>query len=137
MSPYKNPEKQRTADRESHRRRTQVKRLAKYKEDGKFNVKAFLEDNLELIASDLLNPGKGIPSKKTEMMLKILDIYSDKQEVKHSIELTIADRQQAYREFIRELQRESKITGICPICCQPKEVRLEVGMATEPEHSGN
>jgi len=135
MSPYKNPEKQRTADRESHRRRTQVKRLAKYKEDGKFNVKAFLEDNLELIASDLLNPGKGIPSKKTEMMLKILDIYSDKQEVKHSIELTVADRQQAYREFIGELQREAKTSGICPVCGQPEKVCIEMGVHTESKHS--
>jgi len=124
--------------RETTKKRVQSFRLKqrfdKYRnEDGKIDAKAFLEDNIEFILSDLLNPGKGIPSRKSEMILKILAVYSDKQEVTHKVEFTVNDRQEVAIGLLDALRREGQDTGICPICGQHKALRTNVLLSPKPE----
>ena len=130
IMPYKNKEDYRELDKKRQRKKSLI---AKYNIDGKFDVRAFLEDNLPLIAEDLITSGKSIPSRKTEMILKILDIYKDKQEVTQKVEFTVADRQQEYRNFLEWGRGEAEATGVCPMCLQRKTLRSESCLDTRPE----
>lgn len=102
-------------------------------ENGKLDAKKFLEDNMEIILMDLLNPGKGIPSRKSEMILKILDIYKEKQEVTQKVEFTVADRQSLSADIIGGLKRERESTGVCPVCGIGQTLLNEPCLYPEPE----
>jgi len=99
----------------------------KYRDaDGRLDARKYLEDNMEIILSDLLNPGRGIPSKKSEMILKILDIYKDKQEITQKVELTHGDISRDAEQIIGYFRERYKESGVCIICERPHVLLEEV-----------
>jgi len=121
-------------EEEQAEREAILRSFDKYRdESGKIKAKEYLEDNLEFILMDLMNPGRGIPTRKSENILKILDILKDKQEVEHRVEFTVADRQALYTELLECGRREAEESGVCPMCHQRKALRTELRLDTRPE----
>jgi len=57
-----------------------------------------------------------------------------KTEETHKVEFTVNDRQVLYTDFIKELDREAKESGICPVCHQHQTLRVESCLDTKSEH---
>jgi len=108
--------------------------IARFTRKGKFDVEGYLRHHLPQIANDLVTSGKSIPSKKIEMVLKILDVYKDKKETKY--EFNASDYIRIARETLDGLRAEyQEHGGICPVCCRPEEVCDKALLPSESKSS--
>ena len=81
-----------------------------------FNVQGYITDNAEDIIKNLVELGSSSKnSKAIELALKLAGMANDKKE-SIKVDITTADRQQVYEEFITGLREEKRTTGVCPVC---------------------
>lgn len=96
-------------------------------ENGDIDYEAYMKHMLPIVLVDLTNTGKGIPSKKTEMFLKLMGILNDKKESAPKHEYSpneIARDSEQFIEFLRE--EFEKTCAACPVCGKPNILLAEI-----------
>ena len=103
--------------------------------EGDFDIKEYIRQNLRSITEALVTSAKsGRNMRSVELALKALGEILEKKEAT-SFEPTASDYTSYGRAVIERLREDYRQhSGICPLCLQPKVLRPEVCLDTEPEH---
>ena len=102
-----------------------------------FDPQLYMQDNLEKIFKKLTATiaQKG-SAKHIEMALKLMGLLVEKREDTHKFELTPTDYADVGRTTIDGLRADlEQFGGICPVCFQPKTIRIVACDDSRPKFS--